>query len=430
MSKQRNPSLSASPARRARGGRGFRRRPVGLGAITATLLLGSALALAVPATQATAQSEARQKIWLWADNEPGTGDLPGLNEDAFDLSQGYSPHEGRGYATFYVRTDQAHWACADITVEESGSSNKAAASDFTTMDLEDQLVGGSSYSSTRFEVPVADDTSREGPERFVAKLDSVSRAYKIRPGDGQADYPACVQPSTDRCNIPTVQRPCWDYYTTAIPEKSVPWRPTPNPDPPVPDPLPIDLPLNEGASSVDVWIADNDGAHFTMSGPTSITEGESATFRVTVSNKKSGTDMEVQWRLVETGRSNSAHVFQSASTTDDFTGATGGILADFMYNNQTREFTVTTDDDGDDEHNEDIYVRLIGFSDEGPIPIYGGDRMPPVSATRTLTRCASSTTTTRSCEYRPCMAPAPSAKPPRTRTRRSASRWRGIRIVR
>ena len=73
MSKQRNPSLSASPARRARGGRGFRRRPVGLGAITATLLLGSALALAVPATQATAQSEARQKIWLWADNEPGNG---------------------------------------------------------------------------------------------------------------------------------------------------------------------------------------------------------------------------------------------------------------------------------------------------------------------------------------------------------------------
>ena len=64
MSKPRNLSLSALSQRAARRGsawrRRHRRRPVALGAITATLLLGSALALAVPATQATAQQEAAQ----------------------------------------------------------------------------------------------------------------------------------------------------------------------------------------------------------------------------------------------------------------------------------------------------------------------------------------------------------------------------------
>ena len=247
------------------------------------------------------------------------------------------------------------------------------------------LVGGSFNSSTTLNVTVADNSERESPERFRANLNGVSRAYMIR-STNNGDYPLCdaqestttsgpltgalvkhsdpttaigVWSSTEcennpgtpgcddlfseelfECDLPSVPRPCWTEISSVDPIRANP-------------------------TGVDVWIADNDGAHFTMTGPSSVTEGESATFRVTVSNKTPGTDMLVRWKVEETGNS------YSATQNGDFAAQNGTLT--FNSNDQTETFTVTTIDDDDDEHNEEVYISVIGQSNEAPIPIYGGD---------------------------------------------------------
>ena len=350
------------------------RRPVARAAITATLLLASA----VPATQATAQSTDAQKIWLEALDRPGTG--------SDNYSQAYSTHEGSRSASFFVRTDLAHWSCANISVSAAtGTDAATVGADFEEQDWNYVLVGGSFNSSTTLNVTVADNSEREGPERFRANLNGVSRAYMIR-STNNGDYPLCDaqestttsgpltgalvkhsdptkaigvwsstecenNPSTPgcdelfseelfECDLPSVPRPCWTEISSVDPIRANP-------------------------TGVDVWIADNDGAHFTMTGPSSVTEGESATFRVTVSNKTPGTDMLVRWKVEETGNS------YSATQNGDFAAQKGTLT--FNSNDQTEMFTVTTIDDDDDEHNEEVYISVIGQSNEAPIPIYGGD---------------------------------------------------------
>ena len=92
--------------------------------------------------------------------------------------------------------------------------------------------------------------------------------------------------------------------------------------------------------------SDNDGAHFTMSGPTSITEGEEADLPRHCLEQAIGPGHGglggCSWRP---GGQNSAHVFQSASNGDDDfdPGSTANVLHTFVsqtVNEKTQSFTV------------------------------------------------------------------------------------------
>ena len=75
----------------------------------------------MPATQATAQATDVQKIWLEALDKPGTG-----SDNSY---QTYSRHEGSRIASFFVRTDLAHWSCANVNVRAATGTDTATDGD-------------------------------------------------------------------------------------------------------------------------------------------------------------------------------------------------------------------------------------------------------------------------------------------------------------